>query len=290
MPPFGFPPPEVWRDGFSVAWLYSALADFWKPWLPADAVATLERYGYYSVGVGPGFRVIVLNTNVAYKLNFWVLLTAQRDPYHQLEWLADELRAASRAGEKCHVIGHISPADPDILPAWSHLYRRIIRSYQTTVTAEFFSHTHVDEVQISKDKNDEAFAVSYIAPSLSPWKDVNPGYKELTDLERWTTDLADANRDPDRYPGWFLQYRAAEEYGLTTLSPEQWSKAVNAMLLKDHLFTKYYRNLSGGSRVQADCDGECRQEVICNVVTADRSSSLHCDLARATYRAGVSLA
>ena len=36
-------------------------------------MATLENYGYYSLLVRPGFRVIIINTNVAYKLNLLVL-------------------------------------------------------------------------------------------------------------------------------------------------------------------------------------------------------------------------
>ena len=57
----------------------------------------------------------------------WVLLTANRDPSNQLQWLSKELQAAHLRGEKCHVIGHISPADRDILPAWSHVYYSIIK-------------------------------------------------------------------------------------------------------------------------------------------------------------------
>ena len=55
-----------------------------------------------------------------------------------------------------------------------------VSSYQTTVTGEFFSHTHVDEIHLSKDDDGRPFAVTYVAPSLSPWKNVNPGYKVYT--------------------------------------------------------------------------------------------------------------
>lgn len=296
-----FPPREVWSTGFSGAWLYSAMADMWKPWLPPNAVATLENFGYYSLLVRPRFRIIVVNTNVAYKLNFWVLMTARGDPSNQLRWLTEELRAAFLTGEKVHIVGHISPADRDILPAWSHMYYRIIKNYQTTVSGEFFSHTHVDEIQLSKDDNEKPFAVTYVAPSLSPWKNVNPGYKvytidgnrgskstlEVTEVARWTVDLTEANRRPTVGPRWYRMFLASQEYELRTLSPKNWSSAVSAMLLKDQLFTKYYRNLSGRSLVQESCDAECRQQVICNVLTSDQSNSLHCEQARAAYRRAV---
>lgn len=57
----------------------------------------------------------------------WVLMTAQRDPYRHLQWLTEELQAAQMSGESVHIVGHISPGDPDVLPAWSHLYHQIIQ-------------------------------------------------------------------------------------------------------------------------------------------------------------------
>ena len=36
---------------------------------PGLSVATLRQAGFYSVLVRPGFRIIVLNTNVAYRFN-----------------------------------------------------------------------------------------------------------------------------------------------------------------------------------------------------------------------------
>ena len=59
----------------------------------------------------------------------WVLMTARGDPGNQLRWLTEELRAAYLTGEKCHIVGHISPADRDILPAWSHMYYSIIKKW-----------------------------------------------------------------------------------------------------------------------------------------------------------------
>ena len=53
-------------------------------------------------------------------------------------------------------------------------------SYQDVVTAQFFSHTHLNEIQLYKDDRDRPFSVSYVAPSLTPWQNVNPGYRIYT--------------------------------------------------------------------------------------------------------------
>ena len=50
-------------------------------------------------------------------------------------------------------------------------------SYQDVVTAQFFSHTHLNEIQLFKDARERPFSVSYVAPSLTPWQNVNPGYR-----------------------------------------------------------------------------------------------------------------
>ncbi|XP_043196538.1 sphingomyelin phosphodiesterase-like isoform X1 [Amphibalanus amphitrite] len=295
-----FPPSEVRKGNFSVSWLYHDYAKMWKHWLPADALATLRKTGFYSVLVRPGFRIIVLNTNVAYRFNLWVLLTATSDPHHQLKWLAGELRAARAADERCHVVGHVSPADPDILPGWSHLYHSVIRSYQDVVTAQFFSHTHLNEIQLYKDDRDRPFSVSYVAPSLTPWQKVNPGYRiytidgargnrsswEVIDYERWVADLAEANERPEKGPRWHLQMSAAARYRLKNLSPRRWSRMVKKMLVYGRKFDKYYSDLSGAASVVGPCDIECRIRTVCGVVSSDGTNSHHCRLVRLLYQMG----
>jgi len=170
----------------------------------------------------------------------------------------------------------------------------LVIRYQDTVTAQFFSHTHLDEIQLFKDRKEEPFSMAYVAPSLSPWKDVNPGYKvytvdgsrgdkstwEVTDFARWTADLVQANTRPNIGPRWVEQYTAAAAYNLTNLSPQSWDHLVDDMLVSDKLFTEYYRHLSGGSWTQAICDPQCREDQLCNIVTSDRTDRRHCDFLR----------
>jgi hypothetical protein len=52
-------------------------------------------------------------------------------------------------------------------------------SYESTITAQFFGHTHYDEFQIFYDTSDlgRALSIAYVGPSVSPYYDLNPGYR-----------------------------------------------------------------------------------------------------------------
>lgn len=51
--------------------------------------------------------------------------------------------------------------------------------YESTITAQFFGHTHYDEFQLFYDTTDlgRALGVAYVGPSVSPYIDLNPGYR-----------------------------------------------------------------------------------------------------------------
>ena len=51
-----------------------------------------------------------------------------------------------------HIIGHILPGNSDCLQPWSWNYYKIVNRYQSTVTAQFFAHTHADEFEIFYDE------------------------------------------------------------------------------------------------------------------------------------------
>lgn len=109
------------------------------------------RHGaFYSVLVRHGLRIISLNTNVCYKFNFW-LLQNSTDPMSELQWLINELQMAEMANEKVHIIGHIPPGNVDCLKIWSNNYYEIVARYENTIMAQFFGHTHHDEIEIFYD-------------------------------------------------------------------------------------------------------------------------------------------
>lgn len=51
--------------------------------------------------------------------------------------------------------------------------------YESTITAQFFGHTHYDEYELFYDTSDfgRAVNVAFIGPSVTPYADLNPGYR-----------------------------------------------------------------------------------------------------------------
>lgn len=55
----------------------------------------------------------------------------------------------------------------------------LIIRYESTITAQFFGHTHYDEFQVFYDTQDlrRALSIAYVGPSVTPYYDLNPGYR-----------------------------------------------------------------------------------------------------------------
>lgn len=67
-----FPSHSVWEDHpeFDISWVYNTLADLFKDKLTEEALQTFRKAGYYTMVPEPGLRVITLNNNFCYNLNF----------------------------------------------------------------------------------------------------------------------------------------------------------------------------------------------------------------------------
>jgi len=51
--------------------------------------------------------------------------------------------------------------------------------YESTITAQFFGHTHFDEFELFYDTQDlgRPVSIAYVGPSVTPYYDLNPGYR-----------------------------------------------------------------------------------------------------------------
>ncbi|XP_069748409.1 sphingomyelin phosphodiesterase isoform X2 [Narcine bancroftii] len=167
-----FPPPFI-HGKESSDWLYSAMVDAWKEWLPQEALKTLRRGGFYTVKVQPGLRLVSLNMNFCSHENFWLMVNST-DPAGQLQWLINILQEAEENGDKVHIIGHIPPGH--CLKSWSWSYYRIVSRYEGTIAAQFFGHTHVDEFEVFYDADtlSRPLSVAFIAPSVTTYINLNP--------------------------------------------------------------------------------------------------------------------
>ncbi|XP_026472938.1 sphingomyelin phosphodiesterase-like [Ctenocephalides felis] len=271
-----FPPPYVRQRDSAIAWLYDELDAQWRRWLPASVSHTVRRGAFYSVLVRPGFRVISLNMNYCNNKNWWLLLNST-DPATELQWFIYELQSAEFSGEKVHIIGHIPPGHADCLKVWSRNYYKIIARYEHTITAQFFGHTHFDEFEVFYDPKDlsRAVSVAYVGPSVSPYYDLNPGYRiyyvdgdhddttrTVVDHESWIMNLKEANLYD--YPIWYKLYSARSAYDMQALRPKDWDELVAKLAADQTLFDSYYKNYWKNSPVRPQCDTACRTRVLCD--------------------------
>lgn len=56
--------------------------------------------------------------------------------------------------------------------------------YESTITGQFFGHTHMDEFEMFFDETDKTrpVGVAFIAPSVTTYVDLNPGELKCSDL------------------------------------------------------------------------------------------------------------
>ncbi|RXN03407.1 acid sphingomyelinase-like phosphodiesterase 3a [Labeo rohita] len=78
--------------------IYDAVAKLWSPWLNPEAVATLQKGGFYSLVIKPGLRLVSLNTNLYYSPN--QVTVNMTDPAGQFQWLQETLELSRQKMEK----------------------------------------------------------------------------------------------------------------------------------------------------------------------------------------------
>jgi len=255
-----FAPPEVLDEQFSTSWLYEEVDRLWADWLPAEVSSTIRHGGYYTTLIKPGLRMVSMNTNYCYTFNWWTL-TQSQDPASGLLWLTSVLEKAEQQGEKVHIMAHIAPGGPDCTGVFSREYGKIINRFESTVTAQFFGHTHTDEFKIFYDTQDPSRAtnVAFLGPSVTTYLHLNPGYKVYTidgprndssfavlDHSTWFMNLTAANLNADLLgsqsdPVWEELYQARAEYGLTDFSPQQLDDFFNRLVSDTQLFQLYFK-------------------------------------------------
>lgn len=144
------------RDRFAPAWanqtfssaaLYGDLYELWKEFIPVDQFHSFRKGGYYSVLLGRNLRVIVLNTQLCFRLNLWNVVEV-KDPSGQLKWLTEQLAEAEQLDQQVHLLGHIAPDQRSCSSVWLHNFLRILGRFEDTIKAQFYGHNHLDEVRV----------------------------------------------------------------------------------------------------------------------------------------------
>ncbi|KAL7643927.1 UNVERIFIED_CONTAM: hypothetical protein RMT77_005936 [Armadillidium vulgare] len=280
-----FPPPEVPEvfSKFGNQWLYDAVSETWERLQRQPLPSTARYAGYYSILIRPRFRLISINTNFCYILNWWVLYKPI-DPGHVLNWLVKELQQAETNGELVHIIGHIPPLYVDCYDQWAHQFSRLVSRYAHIIRGQFYGHSHLDEFRIHYDVKDPRVpvGVEYITPNNGPFTNLNPSYRiyhvdgdhpettrHILDYDTYVMNLTHANIFDD--PQWYKLYSAKKDLELPDLLPASWDNFTKRLARDPGLFYKYYRYQMQDSdpALRNGCDRDCRSQTICTIVEGD---------------------
>lgn len=288
-----FPPGSVSN---SSQWVYDTLSDQWTRWVGVTEESDIENIGAYSTKYPNGnLRIISLNTNFYYRMNFWLYQeNIEQDPDGQIQWLVNELDAAERAGERVYIIGHMPLGEGDAFHAGSNYIDQVVNRYSSTIAAMFFGHTHVDHFEISYSNyssQDASHAVmtSYICPSLTPTSgmpsfrvyDVDPVTFAVLDTTTYIADMTNAAFQTTG-PVWTKYYSAKEAYGAklnppvtdpsAELTPAFWHNVTALFESDSDVFNQYIAFKSRGWNVAA-CTGDCETQEICKLRAARSESN-----------------
>lgn len=129
-------------------------------------------------------------------------------------------------------------------------------------------------------------SVAYIAPSVTTYIDLNPGYRVyyvdgnypgssrfVLDHETYILNLTKVNHrpgtatpgsasSPDPDPKWTLLYRASKAYGLPSLFPADWNGLIQTFLRDDRVFQTFWY-LRHKGHVSEPCMDICKTGIIC---------------------------
>lgn len=228
----------------ALAWNYDLLSSLWHKnyWLNAtEAAFAKAHYGAYAATTAQGLRIISLNSDFWYRanvFNYWNVTNP--DNTGMLSWLARELTACEKRGQRAWIIAHALTGydGTATLPNPSALFYSIVRRFSPrTIAAVFFGHTHQDQLQIFYDylpnsldpitgKRDTTkvdfsrpLALGYIGPSITPLTGLNAGYRvyqvdsktfEVVGAQTYFANIS--NSLEWTTPVWELEYDARSAY------------------------------------------------------------------------------
>jgi sphingomyelin phosphodiesterase len=266
------PPPGM-------TWLYSALAEYWKDWIPADDLASFLYAGYYQTATDDGLRVVALNMMYCDPMNFYLQNETTKDPGNQLQWLTAVLTEAHAIGQKVLLIAHIppgmqlKPGPPNCLPDYSALFRSIVTMFSDTIVAQLYGHTHEDSFLVFRDdtmyRNPLNFGI--VTPSLTPYVGHNPAarliaYNNKTkifeNIYTYWVDLNETNAQDQII--FNLEYELPEAYKMPDLSANSWLDLSERMKYEEDLFNlwnlHYYT-----MEANHTCGDLCKRFALCAI-------------------------
>lgn len=159
--------------------------------------------GYYSAKIMDHLRIISLNSVI------WSSTLCnscsqkcgdqQQESREQMDWLSQQLKAASNAGDKVYLAMHIPPGVDAYLsytkgsqvmmwandlskagtPNWQNEFLALVDQYRNTISGVFYGHTHMDEFRAlyGNPSQNSITQVAISCPGISVRNGNNPGFK-----------------------------------------------------------------------------------------------------------------
>jgi sphingomyelin phosphodiesterase len=303
----------------AMSWNYELLSSMWNNngWLTTsekDYAAT--HYGAYAHTTKQGLRVISINTDFYYTsnpFNYWNFTNP--DTSGMLTFLAKELSACEKAGQRAWIIGHVLSGydGSNALPNPSALLYSIVRRFSpTTIAGVFFGHTHEDQLQIFYDylpnstitKNGKTYrnttavdytkplTMGYIGPSITPLTGNNAGYQlyqvdaktfSITGVQTYFANVSESLTWTK--PVWQFEYDARDTYApavsgwpkSSPLNATFWDKVTSTMLT-DQRYVEVYNLLETKSSVvtKSCSSSKCAEMKVCYIRSGSAALGLQC--------------
>jgi len=276
----GLPDTKTLNEKLARLWMEAAEID-------AEQEENILRGAYYTAQTGvPGLRILVVNSNYWYTMNFYNSKNEDSaDVIAMQQFIVDTLQNVTDNGEKVIVAIHHPPGQSDFITRYSQWYNDVIVKYSDVIVLHIAGHTHDDHFKIFRDDSGFPTSALFVAPSVTPRSSdggVNPSVRVYT-LHKETHQLINYHQhrlylSPDltEMPNITYVYNARELHDLPDMSAQSWDGLVDRISSDDDVFATYHDNFNSGV-YRFDCDVTCRRDHVCRLRYASYEKVAQCN-------------
>ncbi|XP_012694248.2 acid sphingomyelinase-like phosphodiesterase 3b isoform X1 [Clupea harengus] len=279
-------------------YIYNQTAEMWKQWLDPESQSLFKIGGYYTEKLlnRPGYRILVLNTNLYYDQN--KATQDIPDPANQFNWMDTILTNAASQNEKVYIVGHVPPGYFEkkrskmwFRPNFNERYLELIQKHHAVIEGQFFGHHHTDCFRMFYSPDGlSPIGTMFLSPGVTPWKTTLPGVVDgannpgirtfeydtdsllVKDMVTYYLNLTYANMAQAR---WEKEYRLTEAFRVPDASPTSMNMILDRMTQESCVLQKYYE-LNSVSYDLSACDADCRLDHVCAARGIDEKSYNEC--------------
>ncbi|KAG5271435.1 hypothetical protein AALO_G00179710 [Alosa alosa] len=278
-------------------YIYNQTAEMWKQWLDPESQNLFKIGGYYTERLlnRPGYRMLVLNTNLYYSRN--KVTQDLPDPANQFDWMDKELTNAANQKEKVYIVGHVPPGffEKKRQTMWFHQnfnvrYQELIQKHHAIIMGQFFGHHHTDSFHMFYSPDGSPISTMFLSPGVTPWKTTLPGVVDgannpgirifeydtdsllVKDIVTYYLNLTYANVAQAR---WEKEYRLTEAFRVPDASPTSMNVILDRMA-QDSCILQKYHDFNSVSYDLSTCNADCRIDHVCAARAIDQKDYDQC--------------